>query len=144
MRNIHFGHLVNGELVIPKLPIRYNNKDYFTQNPETLLSIGQKEIIYTAEPEITAKGHYTPTYTETDTQIFQHWTFIPYTEEQLQKEYEIRTKKYIHELYSNDDENKILREYLAYPDNANTKEKFFSYNATIEECKQKAYMEVYG
>ena len=143
MKNTRFGHLVNGELIIPKLPIRYNNRDYFTQNPKIMLSIGQKEIIYNDEPKITPKGLYKAEYTETDTQIIRTWIFIPYTEEQLRKEYETMTVKYIREKYSVDDENKILREYLAYPDNAEIKEEFDIYNATIEECKQKAHAEVY-
>ena len=143
MINTKFGHLVDGKLIIPKLPIRYNNRDYFTQHPQTMLSIGQKEIIYADEPEATAKGSYVSEYTETDTQIIQVWNFVPHTEEQLRKEYEARTIKYIREIYSSDDENKILREYLAYPDRTEAKAEFTAYNTSIEECKQKARAEVY-
>jgi hypothetical protein len=143
MKNTRFGHLVDGELVIPSLPIKHNNKDYFTQNPTLMLELGQKEIIYTTEPEVTAKGSYLSEYTETDTQIIQVWTFVPYTGEQLRKEYETRTVKYIRGNYSVDDENKILREYLAYPDNIEAKEAFNVYNTAIEECKKKAYADVY-
>lgn len=143
MQNTRFGHLVDGKLVVPRLPIKYNGMAYFTSKPKIMLSIGQKEIIYATEPEATAKGLYVSEYTETDTQIIQVWTFVPYTEEQLRKEYETRTIKYIREIYSSDDENKILREYLAYPDRTEAKEEFVTYNTTIEECKQKARTEVY-
>lgn len=62
------------------------------------------------------------------------------TEEELRLMYETLVVSKIREQYSQDDENKVLREYLA--DNNNTD--FEAYNAYVVECKAAAYLEVYG
>ncbi len=56
-------------------------------------------------------------------------------------EYEKLSVNYIRERYSQNDENKIIREYLANPaDNA----EFNAYNEYVVECKEKAREEIYG
>lgn len=56
-------------------------------------------------------------------------------------EYEDLSVDYIRERYSQNDENKIIREYLADPaDNA----EFNAYNEYVVECKEKAREKIYG
>lgn len=62
------------------------------------------------------------------------------TEEQKKIRYEKYTVKYIRDKYTNDDEYKILREKISGMDN----DSFTTYNTYVEECKVKAYKEVYG
>lgn len=137
-----FGHLVEGKLVEAKFPIKYNNADYFTSDPKVLLTLGEKEVIATPAPEVSFKGKYAETWNETDTKIIREWTFIPYTETELHVKYEERTRAYIARKYSSADENKVLREYLAYGDSYKTA--FDEYNTYVEECKARAKAEVYG
>lgn len=68
----------------------------------------------------------------------------PQTEEQKQAAYDALSVKYIHEKYSYDEENKIMREYLSDMNNVAYKTEFDAYNAYVQECKQRAYKEIYG
>lgn len=65
---------------------------------------------------------------------------IPPTEEELYAQYQALVVSKIREQYTADDENKVLREYLA--DNNTTD--FATYNAYVVECKAAAYAEIYG
>lgn len=56
-------------------------------------------------------------------------------------EYEKLSVDYIRERYSQNDENKIIREYLANP--ADSAE-FEAYNSYVMECKERAKAEIYG
>ena len=56
-------------------------------------------------------------------------------------EYENLSVNYIRERYLQNDENKIIREYLANP--ADSAE-FAAYNSYVVECKARAKTEVYG
>lgn len=56
-------------------------------------------------------------------------------------EYENLSVNYIRERYSQNDENKIIREYLANP--ADSAE-FAAYNSYVMECKAHAKSNVYG
>ncbi|MBR2377444.1 MAG: hypothetical protein IKA85_06745 [Clostridia bacterium] len=70
------------------------------------------------------------------------------TAEQLEKAKEKRhdelSKKEIAKLYSLEDENKIMREYLAKPNDETAKAKFIKYNEDVEACIEKARKEVWG
>ncbi|GEM_PF-2463664 len=66
------------------------------------------------------------------------------TEEEKQATHDELSIQYIHDRYSYDDENKIMREYLADMENAECKVAFEAYNNYVTECKQKAYKEIYG
>ncbi len=55
--------------------------------------------------------------------------------------YEAASVGYIREKYSQNDENKIIREYLADPA---VKAEFDAYNAFVIECKARARAEIYG
>jgi len=68
----------------------------------------------------------------------------PRTDEEKQVAYDELSIQYIHDRYSYDDENKIMREYLADMENAKCKVAFEAYNNYVTECKQKAYKEIYG
>lgn len=73
------------------------------------------------------------------------WTKKPLpapTEEELRQIYEELTVQYIREQYSENDEAKIFREYLANVTGA--QEAFTVYNAYVESCKARANTEVYG
>lgn len=65
------------------------------------------------------------------------------TEEEKQASYDALSVQYIHEKYSLDDENKIMREYLSDMSNTTYKEAFEAYNTYVGECKQKSYEKVY-
>lgn len=73
--------------------------------------------------------------------------YPPKTEEQLarekQVEYEMLCHKYIAEKYCQNDENKVVREYLADMTNLKKKAQFDNYNAYVESCKARAKAEVY-
>lgn len=66
------------------------------------------------------------------------------TEEEKLTAYNELTTKYIHERYTLDDENKIMREYISDMTNETYKVAFDAYNAYVEECKTKAHIEIYG
>ncbi|QIB68625.1 hypothetical protein Ami103574_04510 [Aminipila butyrica] len=66
------------------------------------------------------------------------------TELSLEERHDALSIQYIHEKYSYDDENKIMREYLSDMENETYKQVFEAYNAYVLKCKQKAYKEVYG
>ncbi|WP_324824976.1 hypothetical protein [Sinanaerobacter sp. ZZT-01] len=66
------------------------------------------------------------------------------TLEELQQRYDTLSIQYIHEKYSYDEENKIMREYLSDMTNEQCKVAFDTYNTYVEECKIRAYTEVYG
>ena len=69
-----------------------------------------------------------PSWSETGTQIVREWTFVPYTDEELHKMYQQTVVKYIREKYTVNDENEILREYLAYGESK--KADFDEYNVS--------------
>jgi hypothetical protein len=83
--NKKFGKLANGSIIPAPDTLYYDG--YYRLNPseEVLLAAGQKEIVYNAKPEATVKGAYIAKYVETDTQIVQEWTFVPYKEAELHK-----------------------------------------------------------
>lgn len=137
-----FGHLSNGKIVTVKLPIMHDNKAYYTSDPELLLTLGEKEIVYTPAPEASNKGRYECFWNETDRQIIREWVFVAYTENDLKQIYKKQAVKYIREKYNTSQEFALLREYLIDPDT--NKEAFEEYNTYVESCKAKAYAEVYG
>ena len=139
---MRFGHRENGRVVYAAQPITIDGRDYFTDDSSLMLEAGEKEIVETPEPETRTDGRYTASWTETETQILRTWTFVPYTEEELHERYRGLCVRYIHDKYPISDENKILREYLAYGEAAKTA--FEEYNAYVEACKVKAYRETYG
>lgn len=69
---------------------------------------------------------------------------LPKTEAETAAEkraaYEAASVAYIRERYSQNDENKIIREYLANPAD---RTEFDEYNSYIIECKEKARAEIY-
>lgn len=138
-----YGHLnANGDkLVYAKYPVRVGNTDYFLPSAEIMLSAGEKEIIDNVKPEDTYKGKYIMSFEENDTQIIKKWTFTPFTDEEKERIYDKLSVSYIRKKYTADDENKIMREYLAYGDVK--KEAFDIYNSYVEECKATARAEVY-
>ena len=137
-----FGHLEKGKLVVAKMPIVKDNKTYFTSDPEVLLTLGEKEVVYSQAPEATNKGRYQSTWKETDTQIIQEWEYIAYPDYQLKDIYKRQTVKYIREKYSSNQEFAILREYMV--DQETNKEAFEEYSAHVEACKVRAHEEIYG
>lgn len=70
---------------------------------------------------------------------------IAKTEEEVTAEkraaYEAASVAYIRERYSQDDENKVIREYLANPTD---KAEFDEYNRYVIECKEKAKAKIYA
>lgn len=60
---------------------------------------------------------------------------------ELRMEYEDLVFDYIRKKYSQTDENKLVREFLADVEN---EAEFFEYHNYVEECKTLAYGEVYG
>lgn len=73
-------------------------------------------------------------------------TFYPedYQETLLSKRYESLCNQKIRERYTNNDENQILREYLANPTDEIKKQAFDEYNQYVEDCLAAARKEVYG
>lgn len=69
---------------------------------------------------------------------------IEFTAEQKQVKYEMLVEKYIREKYSPNDENKVVREYLADMTNVEKKAQFDDYNAYVESCKTRAKNEIYN
>lgn len=137
-----FGHLVNGKLIATKMPIIHDNRTYFTNDPDLLLTLGEKEVVYSSMPTATNKGRYQCVWKETDKQIIQEWEFVAYPEYQLKDLYKKITVQYIREKYSSNQEFAILREYMAYGETC--KEAFDEYSQYVESCKAKAYAEVYA
>ena len=135
-----FGHLDNGKVVYAQSPIVNEGRIYYTSDPEIMLTLGYKEVVYTSKPTATG-GKYTPTWTETDTQIIQEWEFEAYTEDQLKEQYKKLTVQYIREKYSTNQEFAILREYMTYGETC--KEAFDEYSNYVESCKERARAEVY-
>lgn len=68
----------------------------------------------------------------------------PLADIEKQKVYDALSIQYIHEKYSYDEENKIMREYLSDMTNEQYKVTFNTYNDYVIECKTKAHVEVYG
>lgn len=66
------------------------------------------------------------------------------TEEEIRSQYESLTVRYIREKYSQDDENKVIREYLSDMANTDFKSTFEMYNTYVIACKQRAQEEAYG
>lgn len=58
--------------------------------------------------------------------------------------YESKSQELIAQLYPTAEENKVVREYLAYPNDTAKQQAFTAYNDFVESCKQQAYTEVYG
>lgn len=92
-----------------------------------------------------------PEYDEEGNQIGEHEEYydVPSDEpkpspEELQQRYDALAVEYIHDRYSYDDENKIIREYIANPDDQACKQAFEAYNAYVLECKQRAYDDIYN
>ena len=137
-----FGHIDNGKLVFAKIPVKIGERDYFTEDASIMLQAGEKEIVHSSEPEPRSDGTYMSSWNETETQIVLTWTFVPYTDEELHKIYQQTVVKYIREKYTVNDENEILREYLAYGESK--KSDFDEYNVYVESCKTRAYGEIYG
>lgn len=69
---------------------------------------------------------------------------VELTEEEKKAKYEELTMKYIHEKYTYDNENKIMREYISDRENEEYKRAFENYNSYVITCKAKAKEEVYG
>lgn len=139
---MRFGHIENSVLIYAKLPVTVSGREYFTDDAAIMLKAGEKEIIDTAKPDDKNDGIYVSSWNETETQIKRIWTFKPYTEEEKKLKYRALSVKYIREKYSINDENQILREYLAYGDQY--KQAFDEYNAYVEECRSRAHIEIYG
>ena len=74
-----YGKLVNGELRGAPRPIKTENGDVFTTDPNLLLQYGYKPII-TAEYPSDGKS-YTDSWAETETEITQVWTEQPQTDD---------------------------------------------------------------
>lgn len=136
-----FGQLINGYLKLAKFPIEHDGRTYYSSDPDVMLSLGYKEVVYTTAPT-SETGVYKPTWTETDTQIVQEWIFEAYTEEQLAERYKKLTVKYIREKYSTNQEFAILREYMTYGETY--KEAFDEYSNYVESCKERAHAEIYA
>ncbi len=69
-----YGKLVGGELRGAPRPIRTENGDVFTNDPDLLLQYGYKPII-TADYPSDGKS-YIDSWTETETEITQMWTEV--------------------------------------------------------------------
>ncbi len=59
------------------------------------------------------------------------------------REYQDLAVAYIRQLYSQNQENKMLREYLANPEDPAASQQFLVYNADVEDCKQRAWQDTY-
>ena len=66
------------------------------------------------------------------------------TEEEKREMYQELTVQYIRIQYSSNDEYKILREAIAYPNDQLVQEAFSIYNLYVIDCKARAWAEVYG
>lgn len=135
-----FGKIVNRELQKPSYPIKHNDRDYFTTDPQLMLELGWKELVYTQRP-ISTEGQYIFHWEETDTQLIQTWELIQYSEEEQKKLYEIEVSKNIKEKYSLNDEIAILRKYII--DKETYQNEFNEYNSYVEQSKQKARKKIY-
>lgn len=73
-------------------------------------------------------------------------TFYPveYVDIYKRLRYEELTRRKIREQYAETDEFKIMREYLASPNDAEKQAQFSEYNAFVETCKAEARNEIYG
>lgn len=136
-----YGHLLNNQVIYATYPLRVGNTDYFFPDSDIALQAGEKEIIDTVKPSDTYKGKYVMSWTENETQIVRTWTFVEYTDKDKENRYNVLTVAYIRKQYSANDENKILREYLA--NGESHKEAFDTYNSYVEGCKAAAYAEAY-
>ena len=74
-----YGKLIDGELRGAPRPIRTENGDVFTTDPNLLLHYGYKPII-TAEYPSDGKS-YIDSWAETETEITQIWTELPQTDD---------------------------------------------------------------
>ncbi len=72
--------------------------------------------------------------------------FYEYTAEQLEaikeRKHKELSKRYIKQKYPLEDENKIMRRYLANPSNAQYKLDFLEYNEYVEKCILRASEEL--
>ena len=72
-------------------------------------------------------------------------TLTPEQEQaKLNRQYNALCQTYIRQLYSQSDENKILREIRAYPDDEKVIARFNKYNDDIEDCLNRAHIKVYN
>jgi len=69
---------------------------------------------------------------------------IPPTEDELNYNYEELTVTLIRIKYTQNDENKVLREYLSNMEDETFKSNFTAYNDYVTECKTQAHNEIYG
>ena len=74
-----YGKLVGGELRGAPRPIRTENGDVFTTDPNLLLHYGYKPII-TAEYPSDGK-YYTDSWSASEKEITQVWTELPQTDD---------------------------------------------------------------
>lgn len=74
-----YGKLVDGELHGAPNPIRTEDEDIFTNDPQILLQHGYKPIILTDAPDIAGKT-YVASWEETDSAITEVWTEVIYSD----------------------------------------------------------------
>lgn len=71
-----FAKLINNALHPAPNPIKYNGYRIGNPKPELLLSLGYKPVIFTDPPDpITETGWWAETWTETEENITQGWTW---------------------------------------------------------------------
>ena len=63
------------------------------------------------------------------------------TEQELKERYDSLVVQFIREKYTQDDEFSIIRKKMAQIDSLN---EFETYNSFVEECKDRARIQVYG
>ena len=136
------GKLINGEIIYTTLPVRIDDRDYYTNDPELLLRAGEKEIVDVPMPDDGGKHNHS--WAENDTRIIGSWIASEYTEAEKREIYVAKVNEYIREQYTQEQENKIVRERIAYPDSEEIADEFSTYNSFVEDCKARAHAEVYG
>jgi hypothetical protein len=136
-----YGKIENGKLIYFKPPLVDGEWQTFNPSEEMLRDAGWKPVVDTPYPEDT-QYKYVGRWEEQTNQIVKAWDSVEWTEEEKTERYHALAQQYIHERYSYDDENKIMREYSfdqeAYAD------EFNAYYAFVEQAKRRAYTEVYG
>lgn len=71
---IYFAKLVNGILCPAPSPIRTDEYDLFSNDPEVLAMYGYKPVVFTACPD--DEQYYVSGWEETETAITQTWTVV--------------------------------------------------------------------
>lgn len=82
-----FGKLENQKLIRFRNPLRTPTKDIFTNDHLLLLQYEWKEIIYT-EPEEREGFYPIASWSETDRQIIETWSYEPIPDEPTSEDYE--------------------------------------------------------